>query len=88
MHILHNMTLKKLKMHVILYMLTCVMLVDEMSKVLTCAPNYITQEPDLVRIYYQQWVLLYTLNTNRAGVACKTLRSIIYIYIYILFAEP
>ena len=54
MHILHNMTLKKLKMHVILYMLTCVMLVDEMSKVLTCTPNYITQEPDLVRIYYQQ----------------------------------
>ena len=26
------------------------MLVDEMRKVLTCATNYITQEPDLVKI--------------------------------------
>ena len=52
MHILRNITLTKLelKMHVILYMSICVMLVDEMRKVLTCATNYITQEPDLVKI--------------------------------------
>ena len=52
MHILRNITLTKLelKMHVILYMSICVMLVDEMRNVLTCATNYITQEPDLVKI--------------------------------------
>ena len=52
MHILRNITLTKLelKMHVILYMSICVMLVDEMRKVLTCATNYMTQEPDLVKI--------------------------------------
>ena len=52
MHTLRNITLTKLelKMHVILYMSICVMLVDEMRKVLTCATNYMTQEPDLVKI--------------------------------------
>jgi len=60
MHILRNITLTKLKMHLILYMSTCVMLVDEMRKVLTCAPNYITQEPDLVRILTTMSFALHT----------------------------
>lgn len=61
MYILRNITLTELKMHVCyIHMSICVMLVDEMRKVLTCATHYITQEPDLVKILSTMSFALHT----------------------------